>query len=96
MKTCKNLKSLDLNGNNFNDEGMVVLANALKGNQKLSTLELGYNPMGEKGVKALVEIAKYDLPVCCSGHSVAGPLPDSSLGEGIKSRFPVFYRPSKP
>ena len=39
------------------------MAEALRGNENLSTLELGYNPIGEAGAKALASVIKYDLKV---------------------------------
>lgn len=41
LKTCSKLKVLDLGGNNFREEGMAVLASALKGCSSLTTSELG-------------------------------------------------------
>ncbi len=53
--------SLDVNGNNIGPEGMSVLAAALKGNETLRTLEVGYNPISDKGAQALVDVLKYDM-----------------------------------
>ena len=39
------------------------MAEALRGNENLTTLELGYNPIGEAGAKALASVIKYDLKV---------------------------------
>lgn len=39
------------------------MAEALRGNENLATLELGYNPIGEAGAKALASVIKYDLKV---------------------------------
>ena len=33
------------------------------GNDALRTLELGYNPIKEKGAQALADVVKYDLQV---------------------------------
>ena len=56
--------SLDVGGNNIEAKGITALANALRGNENLKTLELGYNPIHEKGAQALADVVKYDLKVC--------------------------------
>lgn len=56
--------SLDVGGNNIEAKGITALANALRGNENLKTLELGYNPIHEKGAQALADVVKYDLQVC--------------------------------
>ena len=40
-----------------------MLLEALRGNETLTTLELGYNPIGEEGAKHLADVLKYDLRV---------------------------------
>ena len=55
--------SLDVGGNNIGPEGIAALAGALRGNDALRTLELGYNPIREKGAQALADVVKYDLQV---------------------------------
>lgn len=57
------MTTLDVGGNNIGPEGITALAQALKGNDTLRTLELGYNPIMDKGARALSEVAKYDLKV---------------------------------
>lgn len=54
---------MDIGGNNIGPEGIKVLLEALRGNNTLRTLELGYNPIGEEGAKHLADVVKYDLAV---------------------------------
>ena len=57
------LEALDVGGNNIDEAGIKVLMDALRGNTTLKTLELGYNPIGEKGAEELSNVLKYDLQV---------------------------------
>ena len=59
-----------MGGNNIDADGIAVLVAALRGNTTLKTLELGYNPIEEKGAEELSAAIKYDLPV--RKHSEAG------------------------
>ena len=52
-----------MGGNNIDADGIAVLVAALRGNTTLKTLELGYNPIEEKGAEELSAAIKYDLPV---------------------------------
>ena len=45
---------------------MSALVEALKDNQNLRTLEVSYNPIGDKGAKALIDVLKFDLKVMVS------------------------------
>jgi NLR family CARD domain-containing protein 3 len=54
------MTALDIGGNNIGPDGIAAVAAALKGNQTLETLELSYNPIGDKGAKALADVLKYD------------------------------------
>ncbi len=62
------MTTLDVGGNNIGPEGITALAQALKGNDTLRSLELGYNPIMDKGAQALSDVAKYDLKVGTKGH----------------------------
>ena len=70
-----------MGGNNIDAEGIAVLMAALRGNTKLKTLELGYNPIEEKGAEELSAAIKYDLPVS-ETHSrlIAQPVAAASKG----------------
>lgn len=69
------MTTLDVGGNNIGPEGITALAQALKGNDTLRTLELGYNPIMDKGAQALSDVAKYDLKVRLALHQCFEPLP---------------------
>ena len=43
-------------------QGASALAQALRGNDVLKTLELGYNPIGPQGAKDFSDVIKYDVP----------------------------------
>jgi hypothetical protein len=50
-----------------------MLMEALEGCDNLRVLELGYNPFGEEGIKAIADVMKYKLQVrsatgCASAH----------------------------
>ncbi len=51
-----------------------VLMEALEGCDKLKVLELGYNPFGPEGIKALADVMKYKLQArlgsCCWMSSI--------------------------
>ena len=59
-----------MGGNNIDAEGIAVLMAALRGNTVLKTLELGYNPIEEKGAEELSAAIKYDLPVRCGDSTL--------------------------
>ena len=40
-----------------------MLMDALEGCENLRVLELGYNPFGEEGIKAIADVMKYKLQV---------------------------------
>ena len=40
-----------------------MLMEALEGCDNLRVLELGYNPFGEEGIKAIADVMKYKLQV---------------------------------
>ncbi len=43
-------------------QGVVALAAALRNHSSLESLELGYNPLGPDGTKALLDLVKFQLP----------------------------------
>ena len=43
--------------------GIAALADALKGNENLRSLEVSYNPIEVEGGKALLNMLKFDLKV---------------------------------
>lgn len=57
------LEALDIGGNNIDENGINALAEALTGNRTLKTLELGYNPIGEKGAAKLSTVLRFDTQV---------------------------------
>ena len=67
-----------MGGNNIDADGIAVLMAALRGNTTLKTLELGYNPIEEKGAEELSAAIKYDLPVrtSVSGWRATAPCGD--------------------
>ena len=49
---------LHLNCNELNNEGVEILADALRSNTSLTTLELKYNEIGDDGVTALADVLR--------------------------------------
>ena len=47
IEDCSYLQSLGLGGNDIQDEGVKILANALKSNTRLKSLGLGGNQIGQ-------------------------------------------------
>ena len=52
------LRKLALRGNQIDDEGAIVLANAITQNKTLQNLELNWNNIGDRGTIALASAIK--------------------------------------
>ncbi|KAH9773496.1 RNI-like superfamily protein [Citrus sinensis] len=62
IKNCKSLLWINLYMNDIGDEGAEKIADALKQNRTITTidlLDLAYNPIGADGAKALSEVLKF-------------------------------------
>ncbi len=55
-------------------QGVGALAAALRNHGSLSSLELGYNPLGPDGTKTVVDLAKFGLPKVGGGVAQKGHL----------------------
>ena len=63
---CSYLQSVGLGGNDIQDEGVKILANALKSNTRLKSLGLGGNQIGKLAWQLTVTVYHVNRYVCTS------------------------------
>lgn len=59
----RELKNLDVGGNDIGPKGAKALCDSLKGAEALRLLELGYNPLGPEGARIVSETFMHDSKV---------------------------------
>ncbi len=87
FKSCTNLQTLDISGNNINSGGTVTLADGLKFCTNLQTLDISRNSIGSEGAVALADGLKSytNLQTLDISMNSIGSEGAVALADGLKS-----------